>query len=137
MTQDELVNLGKVLAALQRVEYNQKKLLKTMEHMSTEVMKHGVALRRLACVTDDDPNEPDTDPECPVANQLSEPPSHRKSLHSVSEDEPDSIVTRPVSVHAGSLSIRGPGLMIALVLILGAPSIIGVLFLTHKFLGVP
>jgi hypothetical protein len=115
MTQDELVDLGLLLAAIRRVEDKQDEQKKAMHLMNTELMRMRYRIGKLACVDDNEGPEPDTDPDCPAVLPDSTE-MHRKTLLSISEDEPDSVVTREISVHAGPVQFRGPG-VIALALL--------------------
>jgi hypothetical protein len=108
----DVVNIGKVLAAVSSNEEQLKKLTHTVTILADQVMKLRQQIKRLPCMDDDG----DTDPDCPAV--LSDMPPHRDRLRSISDDEPDSVVTRPISVHAGMVTVRGPGIMIGIVVVL-------------------
>jgi hypothetical protein len=112
MSDKDAVNLGKVLAAVAQLETQVRELHKTTQHLATQVMKLTQQVKRLPCM---DP-ESDTDPDCPAV--LSDMPPHRERLASMSDAEPDSVVTRPISVHAGQFAFRGPGIMVGIVVVL-------------------
>ena len=115
MTADELIDLGKLLRAMQELTEEFDNMKRANQHLATQVMSLTQQVRRLPCMNDPD-NEPDTDPDCPAI--LSSMPPHRKTLHSIGDDEPDSVVTRPISVHAGPFGARGPGVMVGAILVL-------------------
>jgi uncharacterized small protein (DUF1192 family) len=101
----DIVNIGMVLAGVAELKV-------TVQHLSNEVMRLRHELRKLPCRDDGD-----TNPDCPAL--LSDaPPSHRERLASMSDEEPDSVVTRPISVHAGQFAFRGPGIMVGIVVVL-------------------
>jgi len=79
MTQDELVDLGKVLATVTRLDG-------TVQLLRQETIRLHETVRRLPCMLEQ------TDPDCPVAIQ--DAPHHEK-LHSYTDDE-DSIVRAAV-----------------------------------------
>ena len=134
MTQDELVDLGKVLAAMNRLEKRVGELGSTVGEQQTvlmqmqskvielqsinqtlanEVMRLRHVMSKLACLDD---KEHDTDPDCPAL--LSDaPPSHRVKLHSVSDDEPNSALTRPMElkVSKSEMVAKGPSIMVVAV----------------------
>lgn len=75
--------------------------------LSDEMMRLNFHLARLPCMRDR------TDPHCPMA------------LANADDDEPDSVVTRQVSWHAGPLSFRGPGIIGVLSFVAGALTLAG------------
>lgn len=141
MTQEELVDLGKVLAALSRMQGELTGLRATVgtlqntvatqtsqiaalnstnQHLADKVMKLTAVVERLPC----NDQEHDTNPTC-----LSDAAkSARPFLRSVSEDEPDSVVTRQMELNLRNASVRGPGIMVialgAVVSIAGVASLI-------------
>ena len=134
MTHDELVDLGMLIAEVRRLTDEVQALRAEVKTLKTATdtafhaaQKVNKLVHRLSCM------EEDTDPDCPVAIHDTEPPSHRASLASMSDEEPDSVLTRPVSVHAGKLSFRGPGIMVAIIAILMGFGGLVALALTHKF----
>lgn len=121
MTDSELVDLGKVLAALTRMQRELTDLRSTMgnlentvaiqtsqiatlnttnQHLATEVMQLRAIVERLPCSS----TEHDTNPE--VLNSI------RPKMCSISEDEPDSVVTRQMELNLRNASVRGPGIMV-------------------------
>lgn len=77
-------------------------LMGAVTRLTRETTKLRQQVARLPCMRDK------TDPNCPHA------------LHEAGDDEPDSVVTRAVSWHAGPLSFRGPGIVGILSFIAGA-----------------
>jgi len=120
MTQDEMVDLGKMLRAITDLQDSFHELKKANLHLATQVMSLTQQVRRLPCMIDGTGDkEADTDPDCPaMLSDMPPPHSRRDKLGSMSDEEPNSVVTRPISVHAGMVTVRGPGIMIAAVVVL-------------------
>ncbi len=117
MTQDEMVDLGKMLRAITDLQESFHELKKANLHLATQVMSLTQQVRRLPCMNGGE--EADTDPDCPaMLSDMPAPHSRRNKLSSMSDDEPDSVVTRPISVHAGMVTVRGPSIMVGAVLVL-------------------
>lgn len=71
-------------------------------------------VRHLSCML------PDTNPDhCAEHVAIA-----RKTLASMSDDEPDSVLTRQISVGAGPLSFRGPGVMMAVFVIVAIVTLV-------------
>lgn len=134
MTDSELVDLGKVLAAITRMQQEITDLRATVatlqnvvatqtsqittlngtnQHLATEVMQLRAIVSRLPYSGD----EHDTNPEC--LNSL------RPALNGFSEEEPDSVVTRQMDLRASKsgIEVKGPSIM---VVALGAVVAVGV-----------
>jgi hypothetical protein len=117
MTDEELVDLGQVLRAVIDLQNQFAELKKANLHLATQVMSLNARVKRLPCMQIEDDGEP-TGPACPAAITDIPPDSTRGRLLSISDDEPNSVVTRPISVHAGMVTVRGPGIMIGTVVVL-------------------
>jgi len=135
MTQDEMVDLGRVLRAVTELQSEVKELRaathravtdlqgevkelrSTTHHLATESMRLRHTIRKLLCMGDVDSDEK-TDPDCPALLSDMPPAQYRERLRSIGDDEPDSVVTRPISVHAGMVTVRGPSIMVGAVLVL-------------------
>ena len=120
-----MVDLGKVLAAivdLQNELSEQSKQFHNLKaanvHLATQVMLLNAQVKRLPCMNSGGDDEPDTDPDCPALLSILPPRSRRDKLSSMSDDEPDSVLTRPTSVHAGMVTMRGPSVMVGAVVVL-------------------
>lgn len=114
-----------------KVEESLAILKSTVDELFQEIQSVSKFVHGLSCV------EGDTCPDIP-ASLL--PPSSRKSrasLASMSDDEPDSVLTREASLHAGPLAYRGPGVIVMIVLLIGLPIGIALMVLSHKYLGIP
>jgi hypothetical protein len=106
MTREELVDLGKVLRAVAELQT-------IVNETHRQLMRLRWEVRRLPCMQSG--SDPDTDPDCPaLLSDAPIPMSHREQLRSVGEDEPDSVVTRPLSLHAGPFQFRGPSIFVVI-----------------------
>lgn len=150
MTDSELVDLGKVLAALTRMQGELTDLRSTMgnlentvaiqtsqiatlnttnQHLATEVMQLRAIVERLPCSSSDH----DTNPE--VLNSI------RPKMCSVSEDEPDSVVTRQMDLRASKsgIEVKGPSIMVVALGVVAATGVAAWIWfrawLRHKFGG--
>jgi hypothetical protein len=105
--------LGKMMAAQIRIEDKVDRLQTTVGDLANKWLQTNQDMKRLPC-NDTDPSEL-TNPDCPA-------------LLEVGDDEPHSVVTEQVSVHAPGFEYRGPGIVgLALALIAGAVVIVGLL----------
>ena len=155
MTQDELIDLGKLIAAiremqlkLDRVELRLKdgdrvisSHTKENHHLATEVMRLRQVVKRIPCLSKfQGSDEERTDPDCPAV--LSDaPPSYRERLLSVDDEGPDSALTRPMEFRASKsgFSTRGPSIMVvvlgSIVSALVTAGLVAWVWLRHRVTG--
>src|SRR5512143_3044403 len=131
MTQDELVDLGKLIAAIRelqttvgrfelRLQDGDRVLLshtRSNQHLATEVMRLNALVKRLPCMNQlGKKDDEDTAPDCPAVLPDA-PPSHRAqqtTLRDCDEDEPDSALLRQMDVRASKsgIEVKGPSVMV-------------------------
>jgi hypothetical protein len=145
---DKLVNLGMVMRGVEDLQkcigkpvngdkpiYEQLRNLRKGQKLVMDASNRAFQqadyvnkrLQKLTCI------EAESTPTGRDAKEIE--PEYHENLISVSDDEPDSVLTRPVSVHAGKLSFRGPGIMVAVIAVIMAFGGLIALALVHKFPG--
>jgi TolA-binding protein len=140
MSSDELVDIGRLIAAVTQLQDRVVQLQdtvmqlqsqvinmqKTNQDLANEVLRLRHELKILT-------SPGDTVPDCPAL--VADPPSsHRIQLRSVSEEEPDSALMRQMEVRAtkSGIEARGPsGMVVVWSLVLGLIGT-GLLTLWHK-----
>lgn len=126
----ELTNLRGTVGTLQNVVATQTgqitALNTTNQHLATEVMQLRAIVSRLACVEDP---EHDTNPECLQ--------SVRPKLRSISDDEPDSVVTRQMDLRASKsgIEVKGPSIMVVALGLVFAAGLAAWVWAKHLLLG--
>jgi hypothetical protein len=116
MSDDQLLlELANAVFELKSTAANLKHITNSM---AAEVLRLNAALKHLPCI-DLDPSEA-TQPDCPVLT-LRPPHAVGDQLDDIENDDGErhSVVTEQVSVHAGPLTMRGPGIMLVAITIIG------------------